>query len=56
MTEALSDLIVGHPEPNEFRRYATDTGMTTMDYEAVRLASEGITTLDEALTLMVSND
>jgi type IV pilus assembly protein PilB len=56
MTEALSDLIVSRPEPNEFREYASKSGMTGMDYEAVRLATEGITTLTEALTLMVSND
>ena len=56
MTEALSDLIVSRPEPNEFREYASKSGMTGMDYEAVRLATEGITTLAEALTLMVSND
>ena len=56
MTEALSDLIVSRPEPNEFRKYAAESGMTTMDHEAIRLASEGITTLDEALTLMVSSE
>ncbi len=56
MTEGLSDLIVSHPEPNEFRRYASESGMTTLDHEAVRLASEGVTTLDEALTLMVSSE
>jgi len=56
MTEALSDLIVSRPEPNEFRKYAADSGMTTMDHEAVRLAAEGITSLDEALTLMVSSE
>lgn len=56
MTETLSDLIVSRPEPNEFRQYASDSGMTGMDYEAVRLATEGITTLAEALTLMASND
>jgi len=56
MTESLSDLIVSHPEPNEFRRYAQATGMTSMDHEAVRLAVEGVTTLDEALTLMVSSE
>ena len=56
MTEALSDLIVSRPEPTEFRKYASESGMTGMDYEAVRLATEGITTLAEALTLMVSND
>ncbi len=56
MTEALADLIVKRPEPNEFRRYASESGMTTMDEEAIRLAAEGITTLAEALTLLVSNE
>ncbi len=56
VTEELAEVIVTHPEPNEFRRKALSLGMTTMDHEGVRLAVEGITTLDEALTLMVSND
>ncbi|MEI7540392.1 MAG: GspE/PulE family protein [Actinomycetes bacterium] len=57
ITEELAELVVKHPEPNEFRRMALASGMTTMDYEGVRLAVEGITTLDEALTLMGnSND
>jgi len=56
ITEELAEVIVSHPEPNEFRRKALSLGMTTMDHEGVRLAVEGITTLDEALTLMVNND
>jgi type IV pilus assembly protein PilB len=56
MTEHLSDLIVRRPEPNEFRAYAAESGMSTMDSEAIRLAAEGITTLDEAFTLMVSSE
>ena len=56
ITEELAELIVTHPEPNEFRRKALASGMTTMDHEGVRLAVEGITTLDEALTLLVNND
>ena len=56
VTEELAELIVTHPEPNEFRRKALALGMTTMDQEGVRLAVEGITTLDEALTLLVSNE
>ena len=30
--------------------------MTTMDYEALRLASEGLTTIEEALTLAAAHD
>ncbi len=56
ITEELAELVVTHPEPNEFRRKALASGMTTMDHEGVRLAVEGITTLDEALTLMVNNN
>ncbi len=56
ITEELAELIVKHPEPNEFRRKALESNMTTMDHEGVRLAVEGITTLDEALTLMVNNN
>ena len=56
VTEELAEVIVTHPEPNEFRRKALTLGMTTMDQEGVRLAVEGITTLDEALTLLVSNE
>ena len=56
ITEELAELVVTHPEPNEFRRKALVSGMTTMDHEGVRLAVEGISTLDEALTLMVNNN
>ena len=56
ITESMTELIVSRPDPHIFRRHAMEAGMTTMDHEAIRLASEGITTLEEALTLMVSND
>ena len=52
----LSELMVTRPQPTVFRKHALEAGMTTMEYEALRLASEGITTVEEALTLAVAND
>jgi type IV pilus assembly protein PilB len=52
----LSELMVTRPQPTIFRKHALEAGMTTMEYEALRLASEGITTVEEALTLAVAND
>jgi len=54
--EFLSEFMVTRPQPTLFRKHAMESGMTSMEFEAIRLASEGITTLDEALTLAVSRD
>jgi type IV pilus assembly protein PilB len=54
--EFLSEFMVTRPQPNQFRKHAMESGMTSMEYEALRLASEGRTTLDEALTLAVARD
>ena len=52
LNEHLSELISGRPEPVVFRREALGQGMTTIASEALVLASQGITTIEEALTLM----
>ena len=54
--EFLSSFMVTKPEPTLFREHAIEAGMTTMEHEALRLASEGITTIEEALTLAVTRD
>ena len=54
--EFLSEFMVTRPQPTLFRKHAMESGMTSMEFEAIRLASEGITTLDEALTLAVARD
>lgn len=54
--EFLSEFMVTRPQPTLFRRHAMEAGMTSMEFEALRLASEGVTTLDEALTLAVAHD
>jgi type IV pilus assembly protein PilB len=54
--EFLSEFMVTRPQPTLFRKHAMEAGMTSMEYEALRLASEGVTTLDEALTLAVAHD
>jgi type IV pilus assembly protein PilB len=54
--EFLSEFMVTRPQPTLFRKHAMESGMTTMEFEAIRLASEGVTTLDEALTLAVAHD
>jgi type IV pilus assembly protein PilB len=54
--EFLSEFMVTRPQPTLFRKHAMEAGMTTMEFEALRLASEGVTTLDEALTLAVAHD
>jgi type IV pilus assembly protein PilB len=51
----LGEFMISRPQPSVFRQHAIDAGMTTMDYEALRLASEGLTTIEEALTLAVSH-
>ncbi len=56
INESLTELIVSRPDPHVFRKAATKAGMTTMDQEAVRLAVAGITTLDEAMTLLVGDE
>jgi type II secretory ATPase GspE/PulE/Tfp pilus assembly ATPase PilB-like protein len=55
-SDFLSEFMVSRPQPTVFRQHALDAGMTTMEHEALRLASEGVTTVEEALTLAVSND
>ena len=35
----LGEFMISRPQPSVFRQHAIDTGMTTMDYEALRLAS-----------------
>ena len=52
----LGEFMISRPQPSVFRQHAIDTGMTTMDYEALRLASEGLTTIEEALTLAAAHD
>jgi type IV pilus assembly protein PilB len=54
--EFLSEFMVSRPQPTIFREHAMKAGMTSMDYEALRLASDGITTIEEALSLAVSRD
>ena len=56
MNESLTELVVSRPDPHVFRKAASKAGMTTMDHEAVRMAVAGITTLDEAMTLLVGNE
>ena len=55
-SDFLSEFMVTRPQPTLFRKHALDAGMTTMEFEALRLASEGVTTVEEALTLAVAND
>ena len=55
-SEFLSEFMVTRPQPTLFRKHALDAGMTTMEFEALRLASEGVTSVEEALTLAVAND
>jgi type IV pilus assembly protein PilB len=52
----LSEYMVTRPQPSVFRKHAMESGMTSMEYEALRLASEGLTTIEEALTLAVAHD
>ena len=52
----LGEFMISRPQPSVFRKHALDAGMTTMEYEALRLASQGLTTIEEALTLAVSHD
>ena len=54
--EFLSEFMVTRPQPTVYRKHAMEAGMTSMEFEALRLASEGVTTLDEALTLAVAHD
>ena len=51
ITESMAELIVAHPEPNVFRRYAVESGMRSLDAEAIDLAVKGITSIEEALSL-----
>ena len=52
----LGEFMISRPQPSVFRQHALDAGMTTMEHEALRLASEGLTTIEEALTLAVAHD
>ena len=52
----LGEFMISRPQPSVFRQHALDAGMTTMEHEALRLASEGLTTIEEALTLAVTHD
>ena len=54
--EFLSEFMVTRPQPTVYRKHAMEAGLTSMEFEALRLASEGVTTLDEALTLAVAHD
>ena len=54
ITESMAELIVSHPEPQVFRRYAIESGMRTLDTEGISLAVQGITTIEEALTLFIA--
>ncbi len=55
-TEALNDLIASKASPSQLRELAFASGMSTLEYEGLRLASEGVTTIEEALTLAVAHD
>ena len=55
-TEELNDLIASKASPAELRELAFASGMSTFEYEGLRLASEGITTIEEALSLAVEHD
>ena len=50
----LGEFMISRPQPSVFRQHALDAGMTTMEHEALRLASEGLTTIEEALTLALT--
>ena len=50
----LGEFMISRPQPSVFRQHALDSGMTTMGHEALRLASEGLTTIEEALTLALT--
>ena len=52
----LGEFMISRPQPSVFRQHALDAGMTTMGHEALRLASEGLTTIEEALTLAMAHD
>lgn len=49
ITETLAEAISNRPDPVEFRRIAMSEGLTTIAYQAVVLAVDGVTTLEEAL-------
>lgn len=52
ITEELSEIISRRPEPHELRKVTKRLGLNTLSHEAIRLASEQVTTLSEALTLL----
>ena len=55
-SDFLGEFMISRPQPSVFRKHAMEAGMTTMEHEALRLASEGLTTVKEALTLGVTHD
>lgn len=55
-SDFLGEFMISRPQPSVFRKHAIKAGMTTMEHEALRLASEGLTTVKEALTLGVTHD
>lgn len=56
VSEHLSELIASHPEPAAFRRAARAEGLRSISDEALRLAGAGITTLEEAMHLVDSDE
>lgn len=56
INETLAEAISSRPDPVEFRRLATEQGLTTIAYQAVVLASEGTTTLEEAMEFVGQNE
>ena len=52
INERLSELISTRPDPVEFRRAATEEGMSTIARQALELATQGKTTIAEAMELL----
>ena len=52
ITESLAELISSRPDPAELRRAAVEEGMTTIGYQALVLAQEGVTTMEAALEFL----
>lgn len=52
ITDSLAEAISNRPEPSSFRALAKRAGMYKLDEAAIRLASEGVTTISEAMTLL----
>jgi type IV pilus assembly protein PilB len=56
ITDSLAEAISGRPQPNVFRKLARDLGMVTIDQSGMNLAIGGVTSIEEALTLMEGYD